>query len=171
MDQKTDYFLNIFHRTRKKLYNFIVRMTYDRLTTEDIIQDVYMKFFESIENLKSVQSAEVWLFTTARNEIYQYYRKKKIHVDKYNPRDIDKVEMSSEESLEYDLEIEDIRNHINEQLIFIPVDQKEVFLLKVYGGFSYREISNMMNIDIELVKSRLHKVRKKMVDRISKLIN
>jgi len=118
-----------------------------------------------------VQSAEVWLFTTARNEIYQYYRKKKIHVDKYNPRDIDKVEMSSEESLEYDLEIEDIRNHINEQLIFIPVDQKEVFLLKVYGGFSYREISNMMNIDIELVKSRLHKVRKKMVDRISKLIN
>ncbi len=171
MDQKTDYFLNIFQRTRKKLFNFILKMTYDRLMTEDIIQDVYMKFFESIENLKTVQVAEVWLFTTARNEIYQYYRKKKIHVDKYNPSDIDKVELTSEESLEYDLEIEDIRNHINGQLIFIPAEQKEVFLLKEYGGFTYKEIAQMMDIDIELVKSRLHKVRKKMIDRISKLLN
>jgi RNA polymerase sigma factor (sigma-70 family) len=171
LNPETDDFLNIFHRTKKKIYNFVLKMTFDRMLTEDIVQDVYMKFFVSIDRLKSFSSAEIWLFTTARNEIYQYYRKKKIHIDKFNPVDIDNVDIISDESIEDKLEREDIRNHLNEQLMFMPAEQKEVFLLKEYGGFSYKEISEMMNIDIELVKSRLHKVRKKIIDRISRIIN
>lgn len=171
MDPKTDYFLDIFHRTKKKIYNFVLKMTFDRMLTEDIVQDVYMKFFESFDNLKSFASAEIWLFTTARNEIYQYYRRKKVHTDKYAPVNVDKVEIRSSESIEDDLEREDIRILIYDELMFIPAEQKEVFLLKEYGGFSYKEISEMMNINIELVKSRLFKVRKKMINRISKIIN
>ncbi len=171
MDYKTDFFLDIFHRTKKKIYNFVLKMTYDRMMTEDIVQDVFLKFFESIDKLNSYSRAEIWLFTTARNEIYQYYRKKKIHLDKFNPEDIDSVELSSDESLEDQLELRDIRNHLRNELMFIPPEQKEVFLLKEYGGLSYKEISEMMNIDVELVKSRLHKVRRKMIDRISKIIN
>ncbi len=171
MDSNTDQFLNVFHRTKKKLYNFVLKMTYDRMLTEDIVQDVYVKLLESLENIKSFSSAEFWLFKTARNEIYQYYRKKRIHTDRFNPVDIDTVEITSDESLEEKLEREDIRYHLNQQLILIPAEQKEVFLLKEYGGFSYKEISLMMNIDVDLVKSRLHKVRKKIIDRISKIIN
>jgi RNA polymerase sigma-70 factor (ECF subfamily) len=171
LDSKTDYFLDIFHRTKKKIYNFVLKMTYDRMLTEDIVQDVYVKFFESMDNIKSFASSEFWLFRTARNEIYQYYRKKKVHIDKFNPADVDEVEISSTESIEDNLEREDIRDRINEQLMFIPAEQKEVFLLKEYGGFSYKEISEMMQIDVELVKSRLFKVRKKMIDKISKIIN
>ncbi len=146
-------------------------MTCDRMTTEDIVQDVFLKFFESIDKLSSYSRAEIWLFTTARNEIYQYYRKKKIHLDKFNPEDIDNVELRSDESLEDQLEMRDIQNHLRDELKFIPPEQKEVFLLKEYGGLSYNEISEMMNIDVELVKSRLHKVRRKLIDRISKIIN
>ncbi len=171
MDYNTDFFLDIFHRTKKKIYNFVLKMTYDRMMTEDIVQDVFLKFFESIDKLKSVSRAELWLFTTARNEIYQYYRKKKIHMDKYNPEDIANVKLSSEESLEDQLELNDIRNHLQNELMFIPPEQKEVFLLKEYGGLSYKEISEMINIDVSLVKSRLYKVRRKMIDRISKIIN
>lgn len=171
MDYKTDLFLNIFHSTKKKIYNYVLRMTYDRMMSEDIVQDVYMKFFESIDKLNSSSRAEIWLFTTARNEIYQYYRKKKIHMDKFNPEDIDNVDLSSGESIEDQLELKDIRNHLQDELMFIPPEQKEVFLLKEYGGLSYKEISEMMNIDVELVKSRLHKVRKKIIDRISRIIN
>jgi RNA polymerase sigma factor (sigma-70 family) len=171
LDYKRDFFLNIFHSTKKKIYNFVLRMTYDRMMTEDIVQDVYLKFFESIDTLNSLPRAEIWPFTTARNEIYQYYRKKKIHMDKFNPEDIDSVELSSGESLEDQFELRDIREHLQDELMFIPPEQKEVFLLKEYGGLSYKEIAEMMNIDIELVKSRLYKVRRKIIDRISKIIN
>ncbi len=163
--------MDIFHRTKKRLYNFVLKMTYDRLMTEDIVQDVFLKFFESMDKLNTPSRAEFWLFTTARNEIYQYYRKKKIHIDKFNPEDIEMVEPSSDESPAAQLELRDIRNHLQEELMFIPPEQKEVFLLKEYGGLSYKEISEVMNIDIDLVKSRLHKVRRKMINRISKIIN
>lgn len=171
MDPKLFFFLEVFHSTKKKLYNFVLKMTFDKMLTEDIVQDVYLKFFESIDYLHSLPSAEIWLFTTARNEIYQYYRKKKVHTDKYNPVDIDALDIRSGEAVEDDIERQDIRSHIIQELIFIPPEQKEVFLLREYGGFSYKEISDMMGIDIELVKSRLHKVRKKLIDRISKIIN
>jgi RNA polymerase sigma-70 factor (ECF subfamily) len=171
LDPKSIFFLEVFHSTKRKLYNFVHKMTFDKMLTEDIVQEVYLKFFESIDYLRSLPSAEIWLFTTARNEIYQYYRKKKIHTDKYNPVDIDAMDFRSGETIEDDLERQDIRRHIIEELIYILPDQKEVFLLKEYGGFSYKEISDMMGIDVELVKSRLHKVRKKLIDRISKIIN
>lgn len=94
-----------------------------------------------------------------------------IHTDKYSPIDVDNIELGTDESLEDKLEMDDIRNHLNKELMFIPAEQKEVFLLKEYGGFSYKEISSIMNIDVDLVKSRLHKVRKKIIERISKIIN
>jgi RNA polymerase sigma-70 factor (ECF subfamily) len=52
----------------------------------------------------------------------------------------------------------------------MEVDQKEVYYLKEYGGFSYKEIAQMMEIDENLVKSRLYKVRQKLIKHISKMI-
>jgi DNA-directed RNA polymerase specialized sigma24 family protein len=42
--------------------------------------------------------------------------------------------------------------------------------LKEYSGLSYKEIATLMEIDKELVKSRLYKVRQKLINRISKLV-
>jgi RNA polymerase sigma-70 factor (ECF subfamily) len=49
-------------------------------------------------------------------------------------------------------------------------EQREVFLLKEYGGFSYREIAEVMNINEDLVKSRLFKTRRKLIEKLSKVL-
>ena len=49
-------------------------------------------------------------------------------------------------------------------------DQSEVFLLKEYGNLSYKEIAEVMSIDVELVKSRLFKVRQKLINKLSKIV-
>ena len=59
---------------------------------------------------------------------------------------------------------------VMKELNRMPVEQREVFLLKEYGRFSYKEIAGMMEIDVELVKSRLHKTREKLIKRMSKII-
>ncbi len=146
-------------------------MTYDRMLTEDIVQNVYLKLFESLEKIEVPSSIDFWIFKTARNQVYQFYRTKKIRIDLYKSEDVDEIELASDESIEDAVENADLRTHLEEQLKFMPVEQKEVFLLREYGGFSYNEISELLNIDIELVKSRLNKVRKKLIQRISKIIN
>ena len=146
-------------------------MTYDRMLTEDIVQDIYLKLFESLERIENIESIDFWIFKTARNEVYQFYRTKKSHIDRYNRSDIYEETILSDDSVEEAIERADLRKHIEEQLKFMPVEQKEVFLLKEYGGFSYKEISELLDIDIELVKSRLNKVRNKLIYRITKIIN
>lgn len=171
MDNTDKNFQVIFHRTKKKLYNFVLKMTYDKMLTEDIVQNVYLKLFESLQNIETPSSIDFWLFKTARNEVYQYYRTKKIHIDRFNRADIDEIDIASNESIEDAVEKADIRYRLEEQLMFMPVEQKEVFLLKEYGGFSYKEISELLNIEVELIKSRLNKVRKKLINRLNKIIN
>ena len=52
----------------------------------------------------------------------------------------------------------------------LPVEQKEVFILREYSGLKYSEIGNVLNIDERLVKSRLNKARDKLINKVSKLI-
>jgi RNA polymerase sigma factor (sigma-70 family) len=52
----------------------------------------------------------------------------------------------------------------------MDIGQRDVFLLKEYGGLSYKEISVMMGINEELVKSRLHKTRQKLIRKLSPYI-
>ena len=143
-------------------------MTSDKMLSEDIVQNVYLKFFEY---MNKVEKPEFWLYKTARNEVYQYFRKKNIHKDQFNVTDIEDVEIESNESLEETIENSDLKNLIHDLLLRLPAGQREVFLLKEYSGLSYKEISSILEIEEELVKSRLYKVRQKLVIKISKYIN
>lgn len=168
MENKYYNFSVIFDKTKRKIYNFVLKMTSDKMLSEDIVQNVYLKFFEY---MNKVEKPEFWLYKTARNEVYQYFRKKNIHKDQFNVTDIEDVEIESNESLEETIENSDLKNLIHDLLLRLPAGQREVFLLKEYSGLSYKEISSILEIEEELVKSRLYKVRQKLVIKISKYIN
>ncbi len=56
------------------------------------------------------------------------------------------------------------------ELGLMSVEFREVFILREYSGLSYKEIASLLEIDEDLVKSRLYKTRQKLVNRISKLV-
>ncbi len=145
-------------------------MVNDRLTCEDIIQNTFIKLFENLKNIRNKESVQYWLFSTARNEIYTYYRHKKIRLDQFGADDSDSIEFESVDNVEIDYENKEIRELIQTNLDTMAVEQREVFLLKEYGGLSYKEIAEVMKIDEELVKSRLFKVRQRLIKKLSKIL-
>lgn len=145
-------------------------MLWDRTECEDIIQNTFTKLFENLDNIKNPDRIEIWLFTTVRNQIYTIFRNKKVHVDQYDTVDTEEFEIASQLKLEEEYEEMELKELVMEELNKMPVNQKEVFLLKEYGGFSYKEIAEMTDIDVELVKSRLHKTREKLIKRMSGII-
>lgn len=163
-------FTLIFNRVKKSLYNYVLKMTNDIMLTEDITQDVFLKLYQNLNNIRSKDNINFWLFTAARNEVYTFYRRKRIRVDQFNVEDTDEVEIFSEENPQDDFERKEVKELLNLALESLPVEQKEVFVLKEYGGLKYSEIADVMGIDENLVKSRLNKVRNKLIERISKLI-
>lgn len=160
-----------FNRYKAKLYNYVNRMVNDRMTAQDIVQNVFMKYFESIDKIKNKSSANFWLFKTARNEALSHLRGRKARVDQFNVFDVDELEINSGISPEETIESMELEIVIKMNLEKMDPEQSEVFLLKEYSGLSYKEIAEIMNIDENLVKSRLYKTRQKLIGLISKLIN
>ncbi len=167
--QKIVEFTLVYNQHKKKLYNYAFKMLWDQPACEDIIQNTFIKLFENLEKIRNSERIEVWLFTTVRNQVYTLFRNKKVHVDQFNVVDTDEIEIDSNYRLEAEFEERELKEIILIELNKLPFEQKEVFLLKEYGGFSYKEISTMMNINEDLVKSRLHKTRQKLIKQISKV--
>ncbi len=168
--QKIIEFTLVYNQHKKKLYNYAFKMLWDQPACEDIIQNTFMKLYENLEKIRNAERIEVWLFTTVRNQIYTLFRNKRIHVDQYGVADTDELELDSNYKLAEEYEDVELKEIVMTELNKLPVEQKEVFLLKEYGGFSYKEISAMIKIDEELVKSRLHKTRQKLIKQISKVL-
>lgn len=163
-------FTLIYNRYKSGLYNYVLKMIKNKMITDDIIQNVFLKLFENLSSIKNKNSVRFWLFTTARNEVYTYFRKRKIDTTKFINEDLSEVEKKSNENIEYQFELKEMKNLILSELENISIEQKEIFLLKEYGGLSYKEIAVISNIDEDLVKSRLYKTRQKLINKLSKII-
>lgn len=159
-----------YNRFKRQLFNFTLKMVNDRSQCEDIIQNVFIKLFENINAIRNPESIQFWLFSTVRNEIYSYYRRKKIHVDQYGAADSDEIEIDSDDDVAGKYEEKEFRELILVELNKLSISHREVFLLKEYGGLSYKEIADVMRIDEELVKSRLFKTRQKLIKHLAKFV-
>ena len=82
----------------------------------------------------------------------------------------DTQHVEDEFELESYVEMKEMKKIILGELDKMNYEQKEVYLLKEYGGLSYKEISETLVIDVDLVKSRLYKVRQKLINKISKMV-
>ncbi len=163
-------FTLIFNRYKEKIYNYSIKMISNKMAAEDVVQNVFLKLFENFEIIRNKEAVNYWLFKTARNEIYAYFRRKKSHVDQFNVENTDKLTLASDYNLNEVLELKETKKLIMKELNSMAPEQREVYLLKEYGHLSYQEISEVMEIDEDLVKSRLYKARQKLIKRIAKLI-
>jgi len=142
-------------------------MIYDKMACDDIIQNTFIKLYENLDKIRNKDSVQYWLFTTVRNDIFTYFRNKKIRVDQFNVSDSDEIDLLSDDKIDYDFEQMEIREMVMKELNKMSIDQRDVFLLKEYGSLTYKEIAVIMNISEELVKSRLHKTRQKLIKKLS----
>jgi RNA polymerase sigma factor (sigma-70 family) len=137
------------------------------MVAEDVTQNVFLKLFEKFDSIENKESANFWIFKSARNEFYNYYNRNK------KSSELSETLLNTEKDefeLESYIEMKEIKKIILYELDKMAYEQKEVYLLKEYGGLSYKEISETLQMEVNLVKSRLYKVRQKLIDKISKLV-
>ena len=140
------------------------------MQADDVVQDVFIKLFENLDNIHNKQSIQFWLFKAARNRMMGFLRSTKNKKLISEAADIDDIEIGSDVSLEDEIENKELSKLILSELENMNEDFREVFILKEYSGLSYKEIASLMDIDEDLVKSRLYKARQKLINKISKLV-
>ncbi len=163
-------FMKHYNKHKQAVYNYCLKMLGDREKTNDVVQNVFMKFFENISLIRDKDKIPVWLFTTARNEIYGSYREKRTPVDYIDGEQLEEINIASSENLAKDIEMAELKNIVLSELKTFSDENRETFYLREFGQLSYKEISQIMKTDINLVKSRLYKTRQKLIEKLSKLI-
>ena len=162
-------FTLIYNRYKAQVYNYVYKMTGNNDLTEDIVQNVFMKLLENIENIKDLNGIAFWIFKTARNDLYKHFRKKKVIRDK-SDMIIENILFNEVNDVREVYELKEINNLVMRLLEDFSEEQKETYLLKESGGLSYEEIASVTEVEVKTVKSRLYEVRQKLVKQLSKVI-
>ena len=140
------------------------------MRADDIVQDVFIKLFKNLEDIHNKQSIKYWLLKTARNEILAFFRSAKNKKLYFNSVDLGETEIESPGSFVEQIENKELSKIVFSELDLMSIEFREVFILREYSGLSYKEIAALLEIDEDLVKSRLYKARQKLVNKISKLV-
>ena len=168
-DHKIEFTI-VFNRLKRRLYNYLLKMTSDRLTAEDISQNVFLKLFENFDRIEDKSKTDIWVFKTAKFEVFNFYRGKSVKVDQFGVEDSDEIEISSDLDVLEVIELKDFKEKLEDELNILPFEQREVFVLKEFGGLSYEQISGILEIHEDLVRSRLHSARRKLIAKLSKAV-
>jgi RNA polymerase sigma-70 factor (ECF subfamily) len=136
------------------------------ILAEDIAHNVFLKLYDNLDRIRHTEFVEVWIFTTARNEIFNHFRKNKNRINE--PIEFHEEKISTN-NLYTDFERKELIDFIEDELKSMDESQSEVYYLKEFSGLSYKEIAQIMNITEDLVRSRIFKVRQKLRTAITKL--
>ncbi len=122
----------------------------------DAVHDAVLKLFEKRNQLEYISNIKQYCLSVVRNICLNIIRDRKVYIDINELKDIE-----SNENAHNTIEYSDISNSITRVLERLPDDQKMVFQLSAFGGFSNTEIANMLGITQGNVRVILSRVRKK----------
>jgi RNA polymerase sigma factor (sigma-70 family) len=171
--QKQEIFDKEFMPNINAMYNFAYRLTLDRDDAKDLLQDTYLKAYRFINSFQQGTNAKAWLFRILKNSFINDYRKKSKEPNKvdyqevetyYNSEDVDR-------QITPDLRVESLSNMIGDEisnaLNSLDVDFKTVIILCDLEGFKYDEMAKILDIPIGTVRSRLHRARNLLKEKLS----
>lgn len=158
----------IFDRYKVRIINFCFRLLDNRDDAEEASSEVFLSLFKCKYAPDSNAKFSTWLYTIARNQCITQIRKRKNVVSMW-------VRSKDQGSPYEELPLEDTRESSQEQMIQretqvyvklaikkLPFEQKQAIVLRQYHGFSYQEISLILNCSLEKVKVLIFRAKEQL---------
>lgn len=163
--EKTAIFDGEFMPHIDSMYNFGYRLTFDEDDAKDLVQDTYLKAYRFINSFEKGTNAKAWLFRILKNSFINEYRKKSKQPTKVDYQEVetyynsDDVNYQQTSDLRADSVKDMLGDEISNALNSLAVDFRTVIILCDLEGFTYEEMSKILDIPIGTVRSRLHRAR------------
>ena len=147
------------------MYNFAYRLTFDEDDAKDLVQDTYMKAYRFINSFQEGTNAKAWLYRILKNSFINDYRKKSKQPAKVDYQEVEQFYNSEDtpSNATIDLRLETTKDMIGDEisnaLNSLAVDFRTVVILCDLEGFTYEEMAKILDIPIGTVRSRLHRAR------------
>lgn len=150
----------LIDRHRKRVYNYILMMVRDRALADDIFQETFIKVVTSLESGRYTHDGKFvsWVLRIAHNQVIDYFRAKK------GKRQITSTdagyevlstcadgEQNAEQAIISDQTADAIRTLVDK----LPVEQREVIVMRHYMDLSFKEIAEQTGVSINTALGRM----------------
>jgi len=142
-------------------YNLARWLLHNEHDAEDLVQEAFMRAFKSFSGYYGGNS-RAWVLTIVRNTCYTWLQKNRV-LDLAEPIEdkLDELELDFADPETLLLQNRDTQM-VRQALQDLPVEFREVLVLREMEGFSYKEIANVVDVPLGTVMSRLARGRKRL---------
>jgi RNA polymerase sigma-70 factor (ECF subfamily) len=144
----------LISRWEKRIYNYLLRITANREDALDLTQEVFLKAYQNLRKLDDPSRFAPWLYRIAHNESCSMFRKRRPEAD---------LEEAEPESVGIGITVGgtsvfpiELSLAVTAALDRLSADQREAVVLKIYQGFKFEEMAEILSLPVSTVKSRLY---------------
>jgi RNA polymerase sigma-70 factor (ECF subfamily) len=141
----------VYKENAKYVYNVALGMMRNKSEAEDIMQNVFIKLFQNYGSFRGDSSIRTYLYRMTVNKCLDYFRLQKIRMNKLESIEIPRDTGSG-----------DNKDEVYSLLEKLDPEMKAAILLSEISGFSYKEIAEILELNLGTVKSRIHRGMKKL---------
>ena len=155
-------YIELVNRYQDRLINFTFRFCGDREDAEDVVQDTLMKLYTHKHYYRNIAKFSTWIYTIASNLAKTELRKRKRRPQNLISQmglegqnwDVPDKDRTNEE-----IEVQFNETQIQRAMMTLPLHFRTAVILRDIQELSYEEISNILNVPLGTVKSRINRAR------------
>jgi len=166
-DGNIEAFERLIEGYQKKVFNIALRMIGDYDDASDVAQEVFIRIFRSIKNFKEQSSFSTWVYRITTNVCLDELRKRKnkkvVYLEeeiKLDSSDVKRQIQDDRPTPDALAEIGELKKTINDAINRLSSEHRTAIILRDIQGFSYEEISRIIDCPQGTVKSRINRARR-----------
>lgn len=159
-------FEQLVTRHKRGLYNFLLRSVHDRSRSEEMLQEVFLRVIRAKDRYQRTARFTTWIYTIARNLCVDESRRQKfrrtlpLEAKRRGPSGDDgqsilDVTEAQQVAIDAESEAPKVRKRVAAAIDGLPDDQREVFMMRQFGGLSFKQIGEAVGAPENTVKSRM----------------
>src|SRR5512140_2621560 len=166
----------LLERHQAKIYRFGMRMCRAEEDAKDVLQETLIAAARTLPDFRGASSLSTWLYTIARSFCIKHRRRSKFapeHVESLDATETARLAVQLPDpsrSPEEALHGRRIEAALDEAIAALEPMYREVLLLRDVEGLSAAEVAEVLGISVEAVKSRLHRARVAVRERMAPVL-
>ncbi len=157
---------DLVNEHQREIISFHYRFVGNLADAEDLAQETFIKAYKKINTLKDHKKAKSWLYSIARNTVIDFFRKNKNKEIALSDALLENIATTTATAYQEKAISNEISKELDRCIDRLVKEDRAIVRLLYYEGFSYKEIADLLNINENTLKSRLHRARKVLLEMI-----
>lgn len=170
LEGSPDAFGRLVEKYQDRLYNTMLHMVGDSDETFDVVQEAFFQAYLALRSFQGGSAFYTWLYRIAFNVAATHHRRKKPiqSIDRLR-QELGQENPDPGESPARGAEREEERQQVRDAIASLNDDHRAILVLRDLDQCSYEEIAQILQIPLGTVRSRLHRARLELHDKLKSL--